>query len=366
MKGHLLLAISALAMSAVWQPLFAAEAETPAPREGAPAAERERAPVRERAARERAPAQRQAAAQSSQSSYTGSQAGGFGGGNVGGGSFADPVNLCAQGLSPVSFSSSQSSQSSQAICPGVPYNYSASHTVQGQGGAFYSYSIPLFGWAVIGVQGEVAAGSIRTSNTQSNTHLTGTPFGPDSSGRFTTETYSSSFNQGTNGSVLVKFGVPISIPLMFGKGGPGIVTKDGIRPSPYNASQSILIYGLVGTTFARIDGSYAYTGTNCPAAPLPCTGATSAAGALNWSQTRSGVAAGIGAEWQFMPGVNLKLEYRYTSFGNISQDVPVTVTSLGGSPCSRSSGSNFCTSTAHIAINNLNNQTVRLGVGFGL
>jgi len=356
MKRNLFLAVSVLALAAVSKPLFAAEAETPAPSErAAPAAERERAPARERAARQRVPAQRQAAAQSSQtSSYTGSQAGGFGGGNVGGGSFADPVNLCQGGLNAVSSSQSISSQSisSQPSCPGVPYNYSASHTVQGQGGGFYSYSIPLFGWAVIGVQGEVAAGSIRTSNTQSNTHLTSFPFGPDSSNRATTETYSSSFNQGTNGSVLFKFGVPISIPLMLGNPGPGI------RSNPYSTSQSILIYGLVGTTFARIDGSYAYAGTNC----LNGLNCTNAYGALNWSQTRTGVAGGVGVEWALMRGVNLKLEYRYTSYGSFSQDVPVAVTMVNGvAGCSLN-----CATTAHISISNLNNQTVRLGVGFGL
>jgi hypothetical protein len=317
-----------------------------------PAAQRERAPARQ-AAQQQAP-QRQAPTQSSQSSFTGSQAGGFGGGNAGGGSFADPVALCGGGLN-FSFSL-------QPPCPSVPYTYSASHRIQGTGGAFYSYSIPLFGWAAIGVQGEVAAGSIRTSNIQSNTHFTNQPFGPDGlSPRTTTETYSSSFNQGTNGSVLVKFGVPISIPLMLGKG-PGIVTKDRIRPDPYSANQKVLIYGLVGTTFARIDGSYTYTGTSCFTLS-PCTpfNSTTAYGTLNWNQTRTGVAAGVGVEWQFMPGVSLRLQYRYTSFGNVSQDVPITVTSLNGSPCSGS----FCAATAHIDIKNLNFQSVRLGVGFG-
>ena len=50
---------------------------------------------------------------------------------------------------------------------------------------------------------------------------------------------------------------------------------------------------------------------------------------------------------------------RYTGFGNISQDVPITVASLNGSPCSGS----FCNSTAHIDITNLHFQTVRVAVG---
>ena len=355
MKRSLLLAISALALTATSQQLIAAESETAAPQERAP---RRGTPARTRPARavsQRAAPQRPAAQSTQSSSFTGSQAGGFGGGNAGGGSFADPVALCQGGLS--------ASSGLQPPCPGVPYTYPASHRIQGTGGATYGYSIPLFGWAVIGVVGEVAAGSIRSSNTQSNTHPTGPGFGPDLSARQTTETYSSSFNQGTNGSILVKFGVPVSIPLMLGKGSPGIITKDGISRSPYNASQNILIYGLIGTTFARVDGSYTYTGTNCPTIGL-CTplNSTTAYGAANWSQTRTGIATGVGAEWQFMPGVTMKLEYRYTSFGNISQDVPIAVTSVSGSPCIGS----FCTSTAHIDIRNLNFQSVRLGVGFGL
>src|SRR5439155_5419618 len=100
-------------------------------------------------------------------------------------------------------------------------------------------------------QGEVAVGSIRSSSAQSNTHPTFFPFGPDSGNRFTTETYSSSFNQGTNGSILVKFGVPVSIPLALEKS----ISKD-----PVSINSTILIYGLVGTTFAKVEGSYIYTG----------------------------------------------------------------------------------------------------------
>ena len=80
---------------------------------------------------------------------------------------------------------------------------------------------------------------------------------------------------------------------------------------------------------------------------------------MGGSQARTGVAAGIGAELAFMPGVNLRLEYRYTSFGKISQDVPIALTS----PCAVGT---VCATTAHIDISNLNFQTVRFGVAFGI
>ncbi len=344
MKRTLLGAIGILAFTAVSQPLFAADSETPAGREtAAPAADR--TPARQRQAR---PAQEptrqtyQTSQQTTQQSWSGSQVGGFGGGNVGGGGFADPVNLCHQGLD-LGFGN--------IPCAGVPYNYSSPHGARASGGGFYSYSIPVLGWAVIGVQGEIVGQRVNSSSTQSNTHndlsfcSSGSPCG-----RVTSETYSSNFNIGANGSVLVKFGVPLHIPLL---------------GSQYNTSQTVLIYGLVGPTWARIDGSYTYTGVNYCATPsCGSFSPTTASGALNWSQTKTGIGAGVGAEWAFMPGVNLRLEYRYTSFGSISQDVPLGVGQvLGTSGCTSSTS---CVSTAHIDISKLSFQSVRFGVGFSL
>ena len=300
------MAISVLALTAAAEPLLAAEGETAAPREQAAPARERAAPSARRTQPARQQPQRQATqSQASQSSsYTGTQAGGFGGGNAGGGGFADPVNLCQSGLN-------SGGQFGSPPCSGVPYVYSASHRIQGTGGGFVSYSIPLFGWAVIGVQGEVAAGRISQSNTFTNTHIDTTfPLS-----RTTTETYTSSFNMGTNGSVLVKFGVPVNVSRLVG--------------SPY--PQTVLLYGVVGTTTARIDGTYSYSGINCPNFG-PCVDATSAYGALNWSQTRTGGAYGVGVEWAFMPGVNLRVEYRYTSFGSISQNAPIAVNMLAGTP----------------------------------
>jgi opacity protein-like surface antigen len=357
MKRSVALAISVLALTAVAEPLFAAESETAAPveRERAAPSARRAQPAR---TQQRAAPQRQVAQQTQTSqgnSFTGSQAGGFGGGNVGGGSFADPVTLCHEGFTP-SFGG--------IPCTGVPYTYSADKKIQGSGGGFYSYSIPL-GFAVIGLQGEIVAQRVNSSSTQSNTHndLTYCSSSPSPCGRVTSETYTSNFNIGTNGSLLVKFGIPVNIPLMLGKGSP-MVTKDGIS-RPYNTSQTVLIYGLIGPTWARIDGSYAYYGTNyCATSSCTFSPPTTASGALSWSQTKTGIGVGVGAEWGFMQGVNLRLEYRYTSFGSISQDVPLGVGLATGSTCGLVTGS-VCASTAHIDISRLSFQSVRLGVGVG-
>jgi hypothetical protein len=245
-------------------------------------------------------------------------------------------------------------------CQAVSYNYPASKNIQGSGGAFYGYSIPL-GFAVIGVQGEIVAQRVNSSSTQNNTHLDLTYC--SSCGRVTSETYTSNFNVGTNGSLLVKFGIPVNIPLMLGKG-PEVVTKDGIS-RPYNTSQTVLLYGLIGPTWARIDGSYTYSGTNyCPTSSCGSPTPTTAYGALNWSQTKTGIGVGVGAEWAFIRGVNLKLEYRYTSFGSVSQDVPLAVGQVLGTPgCTTATG---CVGTVHFDISKLSTQSLRLAVAVGL
>src|SRR6516165_9576191 len=154
MKRNLILAVSVLALAAVSKPLFAAEAETPAPTEAAPTA----APTTERAAPTRArpaPRQRQAAperqaaptrtttggqqqASNATSSYTGVQAGGFGGGNVGGGGFADPVCLGNEGsfgFPPVLGGLNQG-------CTPAPFSQSLTKS-GGIGGAVVQWMVPV-------------------------------------------------------------------------------------------------------------------------------------------------------------------------------------------------------------------------------
>src|SRR5713101_6408982 len=145
MKRHLLLAISVLALTAVSQRLFAAEAETPAPRERA-ASERQARPAPQRAA----PTQQ--AAQPS-SGWTGSQVGGFGGGNVGGGGFADPICLNASGLN--------------NGCTPAQFTHSLAKT-GGVGGVTGEYKWALNPWVVFGVLADVSFGSVSASGSQTN------------------------------------------------------------------------------------------------------------------------------------------------------------------------------------------------------
>ena len=158
MKRSFLLAVSVLALAAVSKPLFAAEAETPAPSErAAPTTARtERAPpARERrAAPTRTTGGQQQASQTS--SYTGTQAGGFGGGNSGGGGFADPI--CLNHLSGLSNG-----------CTAAPFNQSLNKS-GGRAGGVVQWTTAVTPWIVVGVLGDLSFGQTSATATQNNSY----------------------------------------------------------------------------------------------------------------------------------------------------------------------------------------------------
>jgi hypothetical protein len=317
MKRHLLLAISVLALTAVSQRLFAAEAETPAPRERAPAAER--APARQ--AQRAAPTQQ--AAQPS-SGWTGSQVGGFGGGNVGGGGFADPICLNASGLN--------------NGCTPAQFTHSLAKT-GGVGGVTGEYKWALNPWVVFGVLADVSFGSVSASGSQTNKYASD-PFIP---GQFTTETYTNSVKQGTSGSARFKVGV---VPAW----NPGV-----------------LFYGTAGVIISRLDGNFTYTASNfntsgCVAFSAAC--ALNVASVANWSQTRPGFVGGGGVEFKtpwFGPAFIVTLDYSYATFGSFNEQLPIAIaTQAPGVACVQAPTKNCTTiDTAHI--NNLSSQKFTLG-----
>src|SRR5271166_368276 len=165
MKRSLFLAVSVLALAAVSKPLFAAEAETPAPSErAAPTTERtERArPARERrAAPARTTSGQQQASQTS--SYTGVQAGGFGGGNAGGGGFADPTCLGNQGsISPIMMPGGLNQG-----CTPAPFSQGLNQS-GGIGGVSGQWTVPVTQWIVVGVVGDGSFGKTTSTQTQNN------------------------------------------------------------------------------------------------------------------------------------------------------------------------------------------------------
>jgi hypothetical protein len=314
MKRSLLLAIGVLALTATSQQIFAAESETAAPQErAAPAADRERAPARQRQL-QRAPAQRQAPQSSSpSSSFTGSQAGGFGGGNTGGGGFSDPANCASAGFSP--------------LCPLTSQGLSAKAGFAG--GGEFSQMFPLgpyaaFGWAV-----DVTGSTLKSSGTQITSRVLplSSPLGP---GETVTETLSTSQSQPVNTTLRAKIGfVPVGL-------------------------SNIMVFATAGGAVGKVSGSFTYTANNfsTPQVGIP----TTAFGASSWDLTRFGYAAGAGVTVRYT-GVSVTLEYLYTNLGTITETTP-----LVASHCSILAS---CTSFAQTQMRT-DSSTVRLKFGFGL
>jgi len=198
MRRSLILAISVLTLTAIFEPLFAAEMETPGER-AAPPSERERAappaererparPARERRPPRTAPERTQTA---QTSSFTGTQAGGFGGGNVGGGAFADPICLTSFGLN--------------NGCTGAPFSQSLTKT-GGRGGAVVQWTVPVTPWIVVGVLGDLSFGNNSVTQTQNNYYSDPTSFG-----FVTTETIQNTVTERTSGSARLKAGFVVPL-----------------------------------------------------------------------------------------------------------------------------------------------------------
>jgi hypothetical protein len=290
MKRHFLLTISVLALTAISQPLFAAEAEMPAP-ERAPAAER--APARQRAARparERAPVQRQAAQSSPNSSFTGSQVGGFGGGNAGGGGFADPAT-CPNGVGGF-YQFLQSCGTTIA-----PVSRSQ---VAASGGAEYAYNIPFGPYWVVGVAVDATGSGLNSSTTQISTKVVG--------GTALNETYSVNQRQPFTATYRARIGVV--------------------------AFQNAMIFLTAGGATGKVSGNYAYY-AQTPGNP------NVAAGIGSWNETRTGYVFGGGVSVAYIQGgPRVTVEYLYTNLGTVNQAIPVV------------SGPNFTTGFASMDTKN--------------
>src|SRR5271166_445966 len=329
MKHSLVLAVSVLALAAVSKPLFAAEAETPAPSErAAPAAERtERArPARQRQATRTTGGQQQV---SQTSSYTGTQAGGFGGGNAGGGSFADPV--CLNHLSGLNNG-----------CTAAPFNQSLTKSGKGRAGGVVQCTTAVTPWLDVGVLGDLSFGQTSPTATQNNSY-------PDATvpGFVVNETIQNTVTQKTSGSVRFKIGAVV--PLQY---------------------TSIMPYATVGWTRSSLSETFTYnasTGTTPPCVGFPAWG-TFAASAVSISQQRNGTVFGFGAEMPlpaFGPGVVLVLDYSRAQFGSFDVNLPVAITNDFGSPCVASS-QKVCAVNDIGHFSNVSTNTFTVGARFKL
>jgi outer membrane immunogenic protein len=352
--------VSVLALTVGTPSLFAADREVP-PAEPAPArqepapARQEAAPARERAeparraARSAQPARAAPAAQAT--SWTGNQAGGFGGGNISAGNFADPVlHTCAPlvytggfavpggGPSPV-FSS---------CSPGVPFAFS---TNKGgfTGGGFIGSTVQ-YGNMVYGIEGDVAGKTGESSYVQpsSVTVAYSTPTGGFFPG-FSTPTatrndvISGSVRQGVDGSIRPRIGYLIN---------------------PWT-----LIYATGGIAFNHVSASYsysstiAYTNLALPTTTYPQVAVDTLAGSGSVDKTLVGGTVGAGVEVIAAYGIKVRLEYRWSGFGGMSFDVPLTRTCAGAGCAAVALPS--ASGNAHIDIDRIAFHTIRAGIGFG-
>lgn len=337
MKRSLLVATGVLALAAVSKPLFAAETETPAPIErAAPAAERapapaaERAPAQERRAR---PAQRQAqprqqtsqaTSQSTQQTWTGFQGGGFGGGNVGGAGFSDDACGSHTGVAIFQSSSSQPMVNCQAL------NTSRPNTGSGSGGVFIGWGtlIPATPF-YLGAEAMLSANKVKNTYTL-NQGYPGQFFACCQ--EFTTDSRTATTQIGSSVSALVRFG--------------GLVTD------------KTLVYVSGGTAIARVSATFtqtAITNINFP------TATTVVAGSSTVDKTVTGWALGGGAEFAYLPGIKIRVQYMHAQFPDVSFTTPLAVpvcqAPIAGATCTPGAESNRVTPS-------FNQFTV--GVGFSL
>jgi hypothetical protein len=299
MKRNLLLAISVLALTAASQPLFAAESDTPAPRErAAPASARQARPAPVRQAPQRA------APASQTSSFTGSQAGGFGGGNSGGGGFADPI--C----------STQFTGVTSGGCAGSGFSHSLNKT-GGTGGGVFEYKWAVSPWVVVGVMADLGFGKTSASSSQSVTYSTSPP---DLFGQVTTQNTTNSVSQSTNGSIRAKV---------------GIVTQ---LPGFYSAIMPYLTAGVVRSkfevNFAQTSSNYSSLFPSCSFNPS-CSQIVTASS--NTSKTVNGFVGGGGVEFVLFQGFVLGFDYSHARFSSFDVDLNANVVTINNLPCVASS-----------------------------
>ncbi len=236
------------------------------------------------------------------SNWSGGQIGGNGGGGIGNNAFVDPGSIVCY----------------LAACPETPFDFSE-NPASFVGGGFIGYRWQ-FGNVVVGVEGDATYQNTETSYSQSGIYVI--------PGGLRTDAFSGSIKQGTSGSVRLRYG--------------------------YLVTPMTLIYATGGVAIGEVSGNFSYYGyTTTP---------TTVTGSASWNDTRVGYTVGGGVETDVsslfgFPGLKARFEYRFTSYGSYSKDIPLN--------CTQTCSAIFAPSgTAHIEVNNVYNQTFTAGIGF--
>jgi outer membrane immunogenic protein len=171
-----------------------------------------------------------------------------------------------------------------------------------------------FGAVVVGVETDAAWKRARSSLFQ--TTPTGGEFPPS-----VIETFNGSLRQGWDGSLRGRLG--------------------------FLLTPTLLAYATAGGAIGDVSGSFSYHATIVESS-------SSVTGAGSWSDTRFGYTVGGGLETALGGGIKARIEYRYTDFGDISHDIPLSAVACPGT--------GLCGTNAHIDTHAAFN-TVRFGVG---
>lgn len=282
-------------------------------------------PTRPKAAPARAPAQPQPkpVAQATPN-WSGSQVGGFNGASGMSNAMVEPGAFLS--FAPILAGSGLFSPSSDPETPfsinGKPWSYTA--------GGFVGYNWQL-GQYVVGVEGDAG-----WKNGQSNSTLyttTVATYSPSLATATRTEMFNASMKQTWDSSVRARGG--------------------------YLVTPWTLIYGTGGLAVGQESGSFSYSAlTTYPSV----TGYAQTSGAMSWSDTRVGWTAGLGVEQEVARGWKVRVEYRYTDFGNFSKNIPLSYASSCTGPANCSAAANI-SSNAQVNLHPAF-QTIRVGLGF--
>jgi opacity protein-like surface antigen len=369
-------AIGLLALIGAGSPSFSTELPIPSPEHPAPAKKKRAIPPASQT-----PAATSTSAGNTQVSsaqtvnWTGPQAGGFSGFSNMASNFAEPGSN--QFFRPMNIEGEP--LLSPTSDPETPFGFGARNTRFTAGG-FLGYNWQV-GNYVVGGEGDAAwkfggaNSALTTAGTAiyQNNDVVVTPATP----AVTTTTISPTLIAGQNCTLLASTnyscttttpGTPASItPVNFqptatrseafaGRIAQGWDTSARLRAG-YLVTPSLLIYGTGGLAVGQVTGAYSYTATTVYSQFAAGNITQTTSGSTTWNMVRVGWTAGGGAELDIGGGWKLRAEYRYTSFGDFSTDVPLTRTT------SNSAFPNPGSTTAHIDMK-ANFQTVRFGLGF--
>lgn len=246
--------------------------------------------------------------------WSGGQVGGNAGGSIGNNNFVEPGSI-------VCF---------DAGCPETPFEFDG-NPGSFVGGIFIGYRWQM-GNSVFGVEGDATWQELETSKTQST--VTELCCG------YRSDFFNGSIKQQWEGSIRARYG--------------------------WLVTPVVLVYATGGVSFGEISGSFSYTGTTATASVGEFGGAqpTTVAGSGSWNDTRVGFTVGAGVESDVsnflgIPGAKTRFEYRFTSYGNYSKDVPLSCSGI----CTDATAPS---SNAHIDLKDIYNHKFMFGLGFEL